>query len=67
MFSVNGSISYASEAGLVSYQIDGLEGTDDLNSICSTNLETRYNTQQANQKEQTADCVNGAAYAKRCV
>lgn len=64
VFSVNGSISYASEAGLVSYQIDGLEGTDDLNSICSTNLETRYNTQQANQKEQTADCVNGAAYAK---
>lgn len=64
VFSVNGSIVYAGEAGRVSYQIDGLEGITDLNAICSTDLATRYTEQQAQSQETAADVLSGAVCAK---
>lgn len=64
VFSVNGSIVYAEEAGRVSYQIDGLEGITDLNTICSTDLATRYTAQQEPNQEASADVLSGAVCAK---
>ncbi len=64
VFSVNGSIVYAVEAGRVSYQIDGLEGITDLNTICSTDLAARYTAQQEPNQEASADVLNGAVCAK---
>ena len=64
VFSVNGSIVYASEAGYVSYQIDGLEGITDLNAICSTDLAARYAAQQEQEEAASAAVVGGAVCAK---
>lgn len=64
VFSVNGSIVYASEAGYVSYQIDGLEGITDLNAICSTDLAARYAAQQEQEETASAAVVGGAVCAK---
>lgn len=65
VFSVNGSIVYASEAGYVSYQIDGLEGITDLNAVCSTDLEARYEAQQGQtETTKSAEVVSGAVCAK---
>lgn len=65
VFRAGGVIAYTNDAGYVSYRIDGLEGTDDLNAICSTDLERRYGEQQdgASKNEET-DAVAGSAYAK---
>ncbi len=58
------SYSYTNSAGRVSYQLDGLEGTGDLNAVCSTDLESRYAEQQSQQKNELPDGVNGQAAAK---
>ena len=64
VFKVGDAYSYTNYAGRVSYLLDGLEGTDDLNAICSTDLATRYAEQQSKQNGKAADAVNGQAYAK---
>lgn len=56
--------SWTNYAGRVSYQLDGLESTSDLNAICSTDLETRYIEQQDRQKQDMPDGVNGQPVAK---
>ena len=56
--------SWTNHAGRVSYQLDGLEGTEDLNAICSTDLEKRYEEQKNQQKQSIPDGVNGQAAAK---
>lgn len=43
---ISGAISYTNYAGKVSYELDGLEGVTDLNSVCMTDLERRYKEQK---------------------
>lgn len=64
VFKVGEAYSYTNFAGRVSYQLDGLESTSDLNSICSTNLESRYAEQQNGQKKNSVDAVSGEGCAK---
>ncbi len=64
VFSVNGSIVYASEAGYVSYQIDGLEGITDLNAICSTDLAAVTPRSREQEEAASAAVANGAVCAK---
>lgn len=64
VFQVEGVYSYTNEAGRVSYQLDGLEEVADLNAICSTDLETRYDQQQEEKNVILENAVNGQAYAK---
>ena len=61
---IGDAYSWTNHAGRVSYQLDGLEGTTDLNTICSTNLEEGYAVQQSGQKQAIPDGVNGQAAAK---
>ena len=59
VFKVGEAYSYTNFAGRVSYQLDGLESTSDLNTICSTNLESSYAEQQNGQKKTIADAAAG--------
>ncbi len=61
---IDNTYSYTNHAGRVSYQLDGLESTDNLNAICSTDLERRYAEQQNRQKDDVPDGVNGLGAAK---
>ena len=64
VFKVGEAYSYTNFAGRVSYQLDGLESTSDLNTICSTNLESSYAEQQNGQKKTIADAAAGEGRAK---
>lgn len=64
VFKVGDAYSYTNFAGRVSYQLDGLETISDLNTICGTNLESRYAEQQNDQKKSTADAVTGEGRAR---
>lgn len=64
VFKAGEAYSYTNFAGRVSYQLDGLESTSDLNTICSTNLESRYAEQQNGQKKTIADTAAGEGRAK---
>lgn len=62
---ISGAYSYTNYAGRVSYHLDGLEGITDLNSVCCTDLERRYQEQKNRknqEKEHTAS--NGDVVAK---
>ncbi len=61
---IGDAYSWTNHAGRVSYELDGLEGTADLNAICSTNLESRYSEQQNRQKQTIPDGVTGQPAAK---
>ena len=64
VFKAGEAYSYTNFAGRVSYQLDGLESTSDLNTICSTNLESSYAEQQNGQKKTIADAAAGEGRAK---
>lgn len=61
---IGDAYSWTNHAGRVSYELDGLESTEDLNAICSTNLEEGYNVQHSSQKQGIPDGVNGQPVAK---
>lgn len=61
---IGDSYSYTNVAGRVSYQLDGLEDTHDLNAICCTDLATRYEKQQETQNDNSATYVAGEGAAK---
>ena len=64
VFKAGEAYSYTNFAGRVSYQLDGLESTSDLNTICSTNLESSYAEQQNGQKKTIAAAAAGEGRAK---
>ncbi len=78
VFRVGDQIAYTNFAGLVSYELDGLEGVEDLSTVCATDLAARYEAQQAEpeaespaeqdteaeQEPLSTEAVAGEAYAK---
>ena len=64
VYEINKKYSYTNDAGLVSYQLDGLEGVTDLKKICDTNLEERYHSLKGKTEKPPKEVKTGMPYAK---
>lgn len=66
VFQVGGQTVYASEAGLVSYQLDGLESFALLEEYSIMDFKTKYEEQKQlfSEKEAVEEAVSGSGYAK---
>ena len=64
VYEVGGQYSYTNNAGLVSYQLDGLEGVTDLKKVCSSNLKERYHSLNGQTEKPPKEVTAGMPYAK---